>query len=93
MVLCAALLSPLALAGVSCVTTEEAKDKDIPVWPNPPDPPRFTCETTLRSSRDIESKSAVSTFIRMASGKESFEVMTARSCIVSNVYFDWIYLI
>jgi DNA-binding beta-propeller fold protein YncE len=48
------ILPILALLLSACSTTEEKKPFDGPlIWPQPPDQPRFTYETILRSAADI----------------------------------------
>jgi DNA-binding beta-propeller fold protein YncE len=49
---CAALLLAL-LASCAIAPEEQAEAPEMPIWPSPPDLPRFAYETTLRSIADI----------------------------------------
>lgn len=63
-----ALACSLLLAACS-VTPQQARLKGPPVWPQPPDQPRFVYETTLRSAADIYAEEkTTSTMLRDLSG-------------------------
>ena len=60
-------LSPVVMNG--CATGQpEREAMPIPVFPSPPDEPRFTYERTLLSSADVEIESEESAFERMITG-------------------------
>lgn len=54
------LAAPALLLIAACTTFQEVEeDKITLLWPNPPDPPKFAYETTLRTALDVSSRSAL----------------------------------
>lgn len=59
----------LALFFSACSTTVEVPEFKPPVFPKPPDPPKFYWERMLRSSSDVKEEAAEDRFRRMVTGE------------------------